>query len=78
MPNITVTVDESVYTNARIAAALHKTTVTQLVRGFLEQLSQQAAQSLDSGRCDSIGGFNEVTSTMDLASEMPHLASKRG
>jgi hypothetical protein len=77
MPNITVTVDESVYTNARIAAAIYKTTVTQLVRTFLQDLSQQAARSFVSGRYDPLERFNEAALTMDLAPEMPCLTPNK-
>jgi len=77
MPNITVTVDDSVYTNARIAAAIYKTTVTQLVRTFLQDFSQQAAQALDSGRYDSLERFNKAALTMDLGPEIPYLTPNK-
>ncbi len=77
MPNITVSVDESVYTNARIAAAIYKTTVTQLVRRYLEALSQQAAQAFESGCCDPAVSFNLMASTMDLGPEIPCLAPNK-
>jgi hypothetical protein len=38
MPNITVSVDFRTYREARIWAAEHDTTVTALVRSFLESL----------------------------------------
>ncbi len=77
MPNITVTVDESVYTNARIAAALHKTTVTQLVRRFLEDMSQQTAQFLVSGCSGRATSFSDMASTLHSSPKTPNLASKR-
>jgi hypothetical protein len=77
MPNITVTVDESVYTNARIAAAIYKTSVSQLVRKYLEALSQQAVQSFDSGCYDPLERFNEAASTLDLGPEIPYLAPNK-
>jgi len=45
MPNITVTVDEPTYRNARIWAAIHNTTVSVLVREFLHIVTH-----------DSLGG----------------------
>ena len=77
MPNITVTVDESVYTNARIAAAIRRTNVTQLVRKYLEALSRQAAQALESGCGDPAVSFDLLASTMDSAPEMPFLRPNR-
>lgn len=38
MPNITVTVDEDTYRNARVAAAAKGTSVSALVRKFLTEL----------------------------------------
>ena len=77
MPNITVTVDDSVYTNARIAAAIYKTTVTQLVRKYLEALSRQAAQSFESGCPEPATSFNLMASTMDLGPEIPRLTPNK-
>jgi hypothetical protein len=78
MPNITVTVDDSVYTNARIAAAICKTTVTQIVRTFLQDFSQQAAQVLNSGPYDPPNRFKKGASPMDSGPEIPYLAPNRG
>ena len=39
MKNITVSVPDDVYRNARVAAAQHDTSVSALVVAFLEQLS---------------------------------------
>jgi hypothetical protein len=77
MPNITVTVDESVYNNAHIAAAINKTTVTQLVRTFLEDFSRQACPSFDSGYRDPLERFNAAGLTLDSAPEMPSLTLKK-
>jgi plasmid stability protein len=38
MKNITVTVDDELYHRARICAAEQRTTVSALVRGYLQQL----------------------------------------
>jgi hypothetical protein len=60
MPNITITVANDLYRRARIAAAERDTTVTAMLREYLERLgpttpnrAQQAAEllkALDSGR----------------------------
>jgi hypothetical protein len=38
MPNITITLDKKLYFQARVYAASHGTTVTQLLRGFLTDI----------------------------------------
>jgi hypothetical protein len=78
MPNITVTVDESVYTNARIAAAVYNTTVTQLVRTFLEDLNRQTARFLASGCSGRAASSHGMASALNSTPKMPDLDSKRG
>jgi hypothetical protein len=47
MRNITVTVTDDLYRLARIWAALHNTTVSALVREFLENLPDFSGPNLD-------------------------------
>lgn len=44
MRNITVTVDDDTYRRARVAAAERDTSVSALVRTFLEQLTSQETE----------------------------------
>ena len=50
MKNITVSVDEETYRNARIRAAEADTSVSALVRSFLVRLAQGQAGDLDFDR----------------------------
>lgn len=41
MKNITVSVDDELYHRARVKAAQRRTTVSALVRGFLERMAEE-------------------------------------
>ena len=40
MPNITVTYDQTVYSDARVWAAMHNTNISQMVRRFLDMVAE--------------------------------------
>jgi hypothetical protein len=52
MKNITVTVPDEVYLDARIWAARQSTSVSSLVRQFLETIGDLPTQSSDLPDCD--------------------------
>jgi len=45
MRNITVSVDDETYTRARVAAAHRDTSVSALVKGFLEEIAAQETET---------------------------------
>lgn len=79
MKNITVTVDEDLYHRARVRAAERRTTVSALVRAFLERfvdedahfdsLLRQQNELLDRIRRDHSGFSAEDRLTRDEAHE---------
>lgn len=45
--NITLSVDEDVLQRARVVAAIRRTSVSELVRGFLKGLTETAEQPVE-------------------------------
>jgi hypothetical protein len=45
MRNITVSIDDETYTRARVAAAEQDTSVSALVKGYLEKLASQETET---------------------------------
>lgn len=77
MPNITVTVDESAYQRARIAAALRNTTVTQLVREFLRELDRQTAQLLPADHTGLVEPLGLTSIDPDLDFDFPRFGRQK-
>ena len=60
MKNVTVTLDDALYEQSRVLAAQRKTTVTELVRDYLRDLSEQDVRREQARReiLEMIGTFD--------------------
>jgi hypothetical protein len=66
MPNITVRLDDSTLRHARIWAAIHNTTVTEVVRELLQFLTCSSIDSLEPQETIPAGLLEEFAEAIDF------------
>jgi hypothetical protein len=71
MPNITVTVDESIYRNVRVWAAIHNTTVSGLVRRFFQMITHDSIDGHEPQQDLPAGRLEDLAATFNRTPEMP-------
>ncbi len=71
MKNVTVTLDDALYEQSRVLAAQRKTTVTELVRDYLRDLSEQDVRREQARReiLEMIGTFGGEVGRMPSREE---------
>ncbi|HTW79181.1 MAG TPA: hypothetical protein VME23_06555 [Terracidiphilus sp.] len=73
MPNITIRLDDSMLRHVRIWAAIHDTTVTEVVREFLQFLTRGSNDSLEPRETVPVGLLEELAETFNSDSELPFM-----
>ncbi len=71
MKNVTVSLDEEIYDHSRLIAAQRRTTITGLVRDYLQGLSDQQARQEQARHeiLDMIGSFGGKVGRMPSREE---------
>ncbi len=70
MPNINVTVNETTYREARIWAAIHNTTVSEMVRRFLDLVAHDAVMELAGNANSPDQRLESIASMFNAHSEL--------
>jgi len=77
MPNITISVDESTYRKARVWAAIHNTTVSALVRDFLQLLTRDSLGGNQPQPAIPAAHLESLASTFNQLSPRPGFGQKQ-